>query len=134
MSISNRSYLCIVCGQLRRLPLPHGLFHWASQEEQARRKLRSDVEYPREFEAPVPYGHWRSWVVGKGYELPVWIYHCGKPMFLLGRRASQAAAQIEVKDRLVWVALGCRVSEHGGAKRWRPILKEASLKDAYPLV
>lgn|GEM_PF-3829855 len=116
------------------MPLPPGLIPWVSEEERARQKVLLGIEWPEEVETPESYGHWRNWVVKKGYELPAWLYHCGKPMFLLGKRASQAATQIEAKERLAWIALGCRVSEHAGSKPWRPILKEANLKNAYPLV
>jgi hypothetical protein len=83
---------------------------------------------------PAPYGHWGIWAVEKSHELPARLHHCSKPMFLLGRRASQAATQIGNSERLAWISLNCRVSEHGGGKRWRPILREANLKNAYPLV
>jgi hypothetical protein len=134
MSVSNRSYLCVTCGALRRAPLPSGLIQWISEEERARQKILRGIEWPEEVTTPAPYGHWRNLVVPKGYELPTWLYHCDKPVFLLGKRASQAATQIEANERLTWITLGCRVSEHAGRKRWRPILKDVHLKNAYPLV
>jgi hypothetical protein len=134
MSVSNRSYVCVACGEIRRAPLPLGLIQWVSAEERTRRKEQLGVKWPEEVVAPVPYGHWRGWVVEKTYVLPKWLKHCDKPMFLLGKRASQAATQIEASARLAWIELGCRVSEHASGKRWRPILKEANLKDAFPLV
>jgi hypothetical protein len=66
MTISNRTYLCVACGELRRLPLPPGLLQWVSEKERERRKLQLGMEWPKEVEAPVPYGHWRGRVVGKG--------------------------------------------------------------------
>jgi hypothetical protein len=55
-------------------------------------------------------------------------------MFILGRRASQAATQLDPAKRIEWIALGARVSEHGGRKRWRPITDRLKMRDAYPLV
>jgi hypothetical protein len=54
-------------------------------------------------------------------------------MFLLGKRASQAAPRMTARDRLVWLRLGARVSEHAGRKRWRPVVRIDQLPQAYPL-
>jgi hypothetical protein len=54
-------------------------------------------------------------------------------MLLLGYRASQAATSISETERVSWAALGCRIAEHRGKKRWRPILSQRELKNAYPL-
>lgn len=67
-----------------------------------------------------------------GVESELWPKHCGEPMFLLGYRAAQAATQITPKQRVEWVRLGARVKEHHGQKKWKPILKEEHLKDAFP--
>ena len=134
MSFSNRSWLCVVCGDLRRAPLPDGLRQWIPPEEQAREQRLLGIDWPDELKVPAPYGHWRNQVVAADFELPSWLHHCEQPMFLLGKRASQAASQIDAEDRLRWVALNCRVSEHAGSRRWRPILSADKLKDAYPLV
>jgi hypothetical protein len=54
-------------------------------------------------------------------------------MFLLGKRASQAATRMIARDRLAWLRLGARVSEHAGRKRWRPVMRADQLPQAYPL-
>jgi hypothetical protein len=89
------------------------------------------------FIQPAPYGHWRGWVAPFGDRLPDWLHHCdhcGEPMFLLGRRAAQAATQISESQRVDWLKLGARVAEEKGKKRWRPILNDARMCKAYPLV
>lgn len=135
MVVSNRSYLCVVCGEIRRAPLPPGLLQAASEIERERRKrLIGGDDLLDGAVVPQPYGHWRNWLAPKGYVFPNWLSHCGAPMFLLGKRAAQAATQIGPIERLAWIALGARVTEHQGRKRWRPILKESDLRNAYPLV
>jgi len=69
----------------------------------------------------------------EGIESKNWPKHCDNPMFLLGYRASQAATQIDKEERIKWLKLGGRVIKHPGKKKWRPVLKEEHLKDAYPL-
>jgi|SoiMethySBSTD1v2_1073268.scaffolds.fasta_scaffold471513_4 hypothetical protein len=64
---------------------------------------------------------------------PAWPKHCEAVMLLLGYRASQAATSISETERVSWAALGCRIAEHRGKKRWRPILSQRELKNAYPL-
>jgi len=135
MSMSNRCYLCVVCGDIRRAPLPPGLFHAISDIERERRlRLIGGDKVPEGGVRPLSYGHWRNWVVPQAYEFPKWLHHCAKPMFLLGKRAAQAATQIDAAERLTWIALGARVTEHRGKKRWRPILREIDLCNAYPLI
>lgn len=127
MTPSNRTWVCVVCGEVRRAPLPAGLRKWVPVDVQL-------AEEQPALKWPAPHGHWGNWVVDSSFVLPAWLHHCGQPLFLLGKRASQAASQIDAADRLRWIALNCRVSEHAGGKRWRPILREDRLKDAYPLV
>jgi hypothetical protein len=112
------------------------LFKWLAPQERQQRRRLTDPGWPAEEEeaSPLPYGHWRGQRVRKGYVFPPWLHHCDQPMFLLGKRAAQAATQIEAPQRLAWLALGARVSEHPGKKRWRPVLRAAHLKDACPLV
>jgi hypothetical protein len=69
----------------------------------------------------------------QGIESDSWPKHCNEPMFLLGYRASQAATQIDKNKRVIWLKLGGKVIQHSGKKKWRPILKQEHLKDAYPL-
>ena len=103
-------------------------------EARERERRLLGIDWPEGLKAPVPYGHWGSWVVAPGFELSGWLHHCDRAMFLLGKRAAQAASQINPQDRLRWMALDCRVSEHAGGKRWRPVLSADKLKDAHPLV
>lgn len=70
----------------------------------------------------------------EGTEVKSWPKHCGKAMLLLGYIASQAATQITLNQRIRWAKPGARVKVHRGKKRWKPILNERNLKDAYPLV
>jgi hypothetical protein len=118
---SNWTYVCGVCGELRRLPLPPGLVR-ASHEPIDGKAVTA-----------LPPGHWRSAIAVTGAGLPSWMSHCDEPMFLLGKRAAQAATQLDAQQRPGWVALGARVSEHSGRKKWRPVLTETKLADAYPL-
>jgi hypothetical protein len=118
---SNRTYVCVVCGELRRLPLPPGLLRGGHD------RIGGHVV------TALPPGHWRSAASVEGAGLPSWMLHCGEPMFLLGKRAAQAATQLEAEQRPGWVALGARVSEHSGRKKWRPVTTEAKLSEAYPL-
>lgn len=67
---SNRTYMCVVCGQIRRAPLPPGLIQWLPEAERKRKQLLHGIDWPEDVVAPAPYGHWRSWVVEKTYTLP----------------------------------------------------------------
>jgi hypothetical protein len=133
MTVSNRTYACVVCGMLFRAPLPDGLRAPVAHETDAFVTTSNEVA-PEALFAPAPYGHGRRMCAPLGYKLPKWLYHCEKPMFLLGRRASQAATQLEPDKRVAWLSLGARVTEHAGSKRWRPITESSKLRDAYPLV
>ena len=84
---------------------------------------------------PISYGHWRSWdkTYPEGYEIASWYFHCGKPLFLLGKRASQAAGLLSQEERVTWIAKGGWVLEREGKKRWRPAVSENELRNAYPL-
>lgn len=93
--LSNRTFACASCGQLRRAVTPDFAIGAAS------------VRWPR---------------------------HCGRPMRLLGFRAAQAAARLTPARRVQWLKLGARVRQHAGKKRWRPVLREERLTDAYPTV
>jgi len=52
-------------------------------------------------------------------------------MLLLGYRYAAAATQITATQRMAWLKLGCPVEEHGGSRRWRPILSEKALWQAW---
>ena len=62
-----------------------------------------------------------------------WPKHCARPMALMGHRQAQAAALLTPEVRLRWIALGARVKRGKGRRKWRAILPERYLKDAYPL-
>jgi hypothetical protein len=119
---------------MRRAPLPAGLLRRVSAQEHARQQRLHGTAWPDELVTPAPYGHWRNWGVDRSFALPAWLHHCSQPLFLLGHRAAQATTQIDAVQRLIWVSLGCRVTQHAGARRWRPVLKQAGLGQAYPLV
>lgn len=69
-----------------------------------------------------------------GTDSPAWPRHCGESMQLLGYRSSQAATQLKPSERVAWLSLGARVIEGKGRKKWKPVVSETQLKDAYPLV
>ena len=64
---------------------------------------------------------------------PEWPKHCGRAMTLMGHRQAQAAALLSPAERLKWLALGAHIQRGKGRRKWRAILSERHLKDAYPL-
>jgi hypothetical protein len=131
---SNRTYACIVCGVLRRLPKPIPPSRSLSQAE-AELRLPQMPPVALERFKPIPYGHWRSidQIYPPDFQIPSWLMHCGKPLFILGKRAAQAATTITAEERIQWLALGARIIQGQGKKRWKPILSELKLRDGYPL-
>ena len=129
---SNRTYACIVCGALRRLPKPAPPSRPLSQAEGELVPRESPTALER-FK-PTPYGHWRrgDYVYPENFQIPSWLMHCGRPLFILGKRAAQAATQITAEQRIRWLALGAWIIEGQGKKPWKPILSAAKVSDRYP--
>ena len=132
---SNRTYVCPVCGVLKRYPLPQGIQSYAVHQENLRCLHIPEETIAQWIVIPPVHGHWRSWhYVLKDFSWPKWLEHCEQPLFLLGKRAAQAATRLSDIERIQWLKLGARITEHANKPYWRPITKFEKLNQRYPLV
>lgn len=126
----NRTYVCPVCGELKRYPLPKEMSSYGLLSERLSNRINfiAKEQHSAWIMRPPAAGHWRhTQYVYRDFVWPKWLMHCDKPLFLLGRRAAQAATRLSNKERVIWVKLGARIMCYPNKSGWRAILKKEQL-------